>query len=54
MVPVAGGVLIRNSAGDVVGAAGISGDLPSNDEAAAVRGIHRVGLVDDTGLDAAH
>jgi uncharacterized protein GlcG (DUF336 family) len=49
MVPVAGGVLIRNSAGDVVGAVGISGDLPSNDEAAAVHGIHRAGLVDDTG-----
>src|SRR5437764_10222502 len=31
-VPVVGGILIRDSAGDLVGAVGISGDTSENDE----------------------
>ena len=49
MIPVPGGVLIRNSAGDIIGAAGISGDLSENDEICAVAGIKAAGLVPDTG-----
>jgi uncharacterized protein GlcG (DUF336 family) len=49
MVPVPGGVLIRTSGGDLVGAIGISGDNSDNDEAAALAGIAAVGLVGDPG-----
>ena len=50
MIPVPGGVLIRDAAGDVLGAVGISGDLPDNDETCAVHGIESVQLVADPGL----
>jgi uncharacterized protein GlcG (DUF336 family) len=53
MVPVPGGVLIRATQGDVVGAIGISGDTSDNDEACAVAGIEAAGLVADTGRAAA-
>ena len=49
MVPVPGGVLVRDDAGRLLGAVGISGDLSDNDEAAAVAGIEAAGLVGDTG-----
>jgi uncharacterized protein GlcG (DUF336 family) len=49
MVPVAGGVLVRDAAGAVVGAVGISGDSSDNDELCAVAGIRAAGLVPDTG-----
>jgi uncharacterized protein GlcG (DUF336 family) len=49
MVAVAGGVLIRGEAGDIVGAVGISGDLSEKDEDCAVSGIAAAGLVADTG-----
>lgn len=49
MVPVPGGVLIRSSAGDILGAVGISGDASENDEICAVHGIKTAGLVPDTG-----
>jgi uncharacterized protein GlcG (DUF336 family) len=49
IVPVAGGVLIRTGAGELVGAVGISGDTSDNDEICAVAGIESVGLVADTG-----
>lgn len=49
IVPVQGGVLIRNSAGLVVGAVGISGDTSENDEICAVHGITAAGLKADTG-----
>src|SRR3984893_18714020 len=52
LVPVPGGVLIRAADGEIVGAVGISGDYPDNDEACAAFGIERVGLVADTGLAA--
>jgi len=44
-----GGVLIRNDAGDIVGAVGISGDTSDNDEICAVTGIVAAGLKADPG-----
>jgi uncharacterized protein GlcG (DUF336 family) len=44
LVPVPGGVLIRNSAGQLVGAVGISGDTSDQDEACAIAGIKAAGL----------
>ena len=49
LVPVPGGVLIRDGAGALLGAVGISGDTSDNDEAAAVAGIAAVGLAADVG-----
>lgn len=43
MAPAAGGVLVT-SAGAIVGAVGISGDVSDNDEAAALAGIAAAGL----------
>lgn len=45
LVPVPGGVLIRDAAGELVGAVGISGETSDNDEAAAIAGIAAAGLV---------
>jgi hypothetical protein len=45
VISVPGGVLIRATDGEIVGAVGISGDYPDNDEACAVFGIERVGLL---------
>ena len=43
-VPVIGGILIRDAAGDVIGAVGISGDASENDERCGIAGIeHRHG-----------
>ena len=49
LVPVPGGVLIRDAAGTLLGAIGVSGDTSDNDEAAALAGITAAGLVGDTG-----
>ena len=49
IVPVPGGVLIRDHAGTIIGAVGISGDLSEQDETCAVAGIKAAGLVADTG-----
>ena len=49
MVPVAGGVLIRDSSAGVVGSVGISGGTSDEDDVCAVAGIHAAGLVPDTG-----
>jgi len=49
MVPVRGGVLIRNALGELLGAMGISGDTSVNDEICAISGITSVGLVADDG-----
>ena len=46
-----GGVLIRDGAGDVVGAVGISGDTSDNDEKCAIAGIEAAGLKADPGAD---
>ncbi|MDB5513075.1 MAG: hypothetical protein JWR08_2558 [Enterovirga sp.] len=49
VVPVAGGVLVRDGGGEVLGAVGVSGDLSDKDETCAVAGIEAAGLVPDTG-----
>lgn len=49
IVPVPGGVLIRNHDGTLIGAVGISGDTSDNDEVCAIAGITAAGLVADTG-----
>lgn len=52
MVPLAGGVLIRNREGQVIGSVGISGDTSDNDEICAVHGVEAAGLTADTGRKA--
>jgi uncharacterized protein GlcG (DUF336 family) len=49
VVPVPGGVLVRDAAGALVGAVGVTGDVSAQDEEAAVAGIRAAGLVADTG-----
>ena len=49
LVPVPGGVLIRDGDGRLLGAVGISGDTSDNDEACAVAGIEAAGLTPDAG-----
>ncbi|MCP8464991.1 heme-binding protein [Pseudomonas sp. ZM23] len=49
VVPAPGGVLIRNSANEVIGAIGISGDASDIDEQCAIRGVQALGLVADAG-----
>ena len=49
LVPVPGGVLIRDASGALLGAVGISGDTSDNDEACAVAGIAAAGLKADAG-----
>jgi uncharacterized protein GlcG (DUF336 family) len=44
LVPVPGGVLVRDAKGGLVGAVGVTGDTSDNDEAAAVAGIESAGL----------
>ena len=44
LVPGPGGVLIRDAAGTVVGAVGISGDTSDKDEVCAIAGIEAAGL----------
>src|SRR6267378_1697402 len=39
VIPVAGGVLIKGGSDEIVGAVGISGDHPENDEACAIYAI---------------
>jgi uncharacterized protein GlcG (DUF336 family) len=49
LVPVPGGVLVRDGEGRVLGAVGISGDTSDNDEAAAIAAIETAGLLPDAG-----
>lgn len=49
VLPVPGGVLIRSEQGEVIGAAGASGDNSDNDEASVVAGIGAAGLRADPG-----
>jgi len=49
MVPLPGGVLIRNRQGAIIGALGVSGDTSDNDEICAVEAIKASGFVADTG-----
>jgi uncharacterized protein GlcG (DUF336 family) len=49
LVPVPGGVLIRNSSARILGAVGITGDSSDKDEQCAIYAIERAGLVADPG-----
>ena len=49
LVPVAGGVLIKDKSGETIGAVGVTGDLSDSDEICAVAGIEAAGFTADTG-----
>ncbi len=49
LVPVPGGVVIRDSNKKILGSIGVSGDSSDNDEAAALAAIKAAGLVADPG-----
>ena len=49
MVPVPGGVLVRDKKGAIIGAVGITGDTSDNDEACAIAGIEAAGFTPDAG-----
>lgn len=49
LVPVPGGVLVRDANGRVLGAVGVSGDTSDRDEAVAVAGIEAVDLTPGPG-----
>ena len=49
LVPVPGGVLIKDSDGKLLGAFGLSGDTSDNDEICAVAAIEAAGLKADAG-----
>jgi uncharacterized protein GlcG (DUF336 family) len=42
-------VLVRDADGELLGAVGVSGDRPENDETVAVFGVEKAGLVADVG-----
>lgn len=44
VVPVPGGVLVRNKKGDIIGAVGVTGDTSDNDADAALAAIEAAGL----------
>lgn len=48
-IPVPGGVLVRDEAGEVIAAVGISGDTSDADELCALAGIAASGLAGDGG-----
>jgi uncharacterized protein GlcG (DUF336 family) len=45
LVPVPGGVLVRDADGSLLGAIGVTGDTSDHDEEAALAGIKAAGLV---------
>jgi uncharacterized protein GlcG (DUF336 family) len=45
MIPVPGGVLVRDKKGVVIGAVGVTGDTSGNDAIAAMAGIDAAGLI---------
>jgi uncharacterized protein GlcG (DUF336 family) len=49
IIPVPGGVLIKDKDGTILGAIGVSGDTSDNDEIAALAGINAAGLIGDGG-----
>ena len=49
LVPVPGGVLIKDKNNNIVGSLGISGDTSDNDEIAAITGIEAAGYNPDIG-----
>ena len=44
LVPVPGGVLVKDKKGAIIGSVGVSGDVSENDLAAALAGIEAAGL----------
>jgi uncharacterized protein GlcG (DUF336 family) len=44
IIPAAGGVIVHDEAGNVLGAVGVTGDTSDNDEIAALAGIEAAGL----------
>ena len=44
VIPVAGGVIVVNDAGEPLGAVGVTGDTSDNDEICALAGIAKAGL----------
>lgn len=49
IVPVPGGLLVRDRKGAVIGAVGVTGDTSDNDEAAGTAGIEAAGFTADGG-----
>ena len=49
IVPVPGGLLVRDKKGAVIGAVGVTGDTSDNDEAAGTAGIEAAGFTADGG-----
>lgn len=49
LVPNPGGVLLRDPTGCIIGAVGVSGDLPDMDEDCAMDGIREAGMSGDCG-----
>ncbi|WP_299403990.1 heme-binding protein [uncultured Roseobacter sp.] len=47
LVPVPGGILLRDKKGAVIGAVGVTGDTSENDVIAGVAGIEAAGLIGD-------
>lgn len=45
LVPVPGGVLIKDTSGQIIGAVGVTGDTSDKDEALALEAIEAVGLI---------
>ena len=45
--PEGGGLQIRDAAGEVIGAVGVTGDTEDRDEELAAHGIHAIGLKTD-------
>jgi uncharacterized protein GlcG (DUF336 family) len=44
VIPSAGGVLVIDDRGETIGAIGVTGDTPDNDEICALAGIAAAGL----------
>ncbi|UWQ20341.1 heme-binding protein [Jannaschia sp. W003] len=44
VIPVPGGILVRDAKGNVIGAVGVTGDSSDNDQAAGMAGIEAAGL----------
>lgn len=49
VIPVPGGILLRDAEGRLLGAIGVSGDTSDNDERCALLAIEELGLLGDTG-----
>jgi uncharacterized protein GlcG (DUF336 family) len=45
--PAAGGILVRDAGGAVLGAVGVSGDVSDVDEVCALAGVTAAGLLSD-------